>query len=124
MTNKAKAEFYKNEYMAQFGINKNLLAEIEKLKESIDGQDVEIMRLKEEIEKQKAIADAELDSLHSLGDDYAQALEEEQEHIRQAKIEAVRWFGKLLIGKCKRGCVDAADILDSVVEYVESGGDE
>ena len=118
MTNKAKAEFYKNEYMAQFGINKNLLAEIERLKETIDGQDVEIMRLKDEIEHQKAIAEAELDSIHKLGDDYEKVLEDELKHIRWAKVEAVKEVGKLLIDKCHDGIICAVDVLDIVVDYM------
>ena len=109
MTNKAKAEFYKNEYMAQFRINKNLLAEIEKLKA--------------EIEKLKAAADAELDTIHNLGDDYERVLEEEAQHIREAKIEAVKELGNKLIDNCHKGVISAADIFDIVYGYVKKGGD-
>ena len=93
-------------------------AEIERLKETIDGQDVEIMRLKHELDHQKAIASAELDSLHSLGDDYERALEDEQKHIREAKVEAVKEVGKMLMDKCHDGIICAVDVLDIVCDYM------
>lgn len=98
MTNKAKAEFYKNEYMAQFRINRNLQAEIEKL---------------------KAIAEAELDTIHKLGEDYRRALEEEQQHIREAKVEAVKEIGKKIIDNCHKGIISAVDVFDIVVDYMK-----
>lgn len=104
MTNKAKAEFYKNEYMAQFRINRNLKSEIEKLKA--------------EVEHQKAIAEAMLDSLHKLGEDYRRALEEEHQHIREAKVEAVKEVGKRIMDSGYDGIVSATDVLDIVVDYV------
>lgn len=86
-------------------------AEIGKLKAEIDARDVAIMRLdhekdrlSEELDHQKAIASAELDSMHKLGDDYAKVLEDEQQHIREAKMEAVDKFRDALMDKFLRLC--------------------
>ena len=78
----------------------------------------EIERLKAEVEHQKAIAEVMLDSLHKLGDDYAKVLEDEQKHIQEAKIEAVKEVGKMLIDKCHDGIICAVDVLDIVFDYV------
>lgn len=95
----------------------------EKLTESLHRK-VEIVKLKAEVAHQKAIAEAILDSLHKLGDDYAKALEDEQKHIREAKIEAVKEVGKMLIDNCHKGVVSATDILDIVVDYMNGECDE
>lgn len=101
-------EIVKEEYESAFEANKNLMAENEKLKA--------------EIKKLKAAAEAELDTIHDLGDDYERVLEEESQHIREAKIEAVKELGKKLIDNSHRGVISAADIVDIVFEYVESFG--
>ena len=107
---KTEMNFYRSEYDFQFEANQRLIAEKE--------------RLTEELEHQKAIASAELDSKHKLGDDYAKVLEDEQKHIREAKIEAVKEFGKMLMDKCCYGVICAEDILETVVDYMNGECDE
>lgn len=82
----------------------------------------EIEKLKAEIKKLKAAAEAELDTIHDLGDDYERILKEETQHIREAKIEAAKELGRKLIDNSRRGVIGAADIVDIVFEYVESIG--
>lgn len=94
-------------------------AEIERLKADIEARDSAILWLTKELDHQKAIASAELDSMHKLGDDYAKVLEEEQQHIREAKVEAVKEIGKKIIDNCHKGVISAADVLDIVVDYVK-----
>ncbi len=96
-------EFYKSEYDLQFEANRKLRSEVEKLKEDLDARDVAMLRLdhekdrlSEELDHQKAIAEAELYSMHNLVEDYRRALEEEQQHIREAKVEAVKEFAERL----------------------------
>lgn len=90
----------------------------EKLTESLHRK-VEISKLKAEVEHQKAIAEAMLDSLHKLGEDYRRALEEEQQHIRLVKVETVKEIGKKIIDNCHKGVISAVDVLDIVVDYVK-----
>jgi uncharacterized protein YoxC len=113
----------KQEYASQFEANQKLLAENERLKADIGARDSAILWLTKEIDHQKAIASAELDSMHKLGDDYAKALEDEQKHIQDAKIEAVQEVAKKLIDKCYGGKVYVIDILVTVLDYMK-GGDE
>ena len=60
------------------------------LKQTIDI----INRQKAEIEMLQAVADAELDTIHKLGDDYERALEKTQELVKKAKAEAVKELQK------------------------------
>lgn len=53
-----------------------------------------INRQEAEIEKLKAMVNAELDTIHSLGDDYERVLEEEPILIQKAKAEAVKEFAE------------------------------
>ena len=46
--------------------------------------------LKAEIERLKAVADAELDTIHDMGEDYERVLEEEPMLIQKAKSEAIK----------------------------------
>ena len=48
--------------------------------------------LKAEIERLQAVADAELDTIHDMGEDYERVLEEEPILIQKAKAEAVKEF--------------------------------
>lgn len=52
-----------------------------------------------EIERLKAVADAELDTIHDIGEDYERVLEEEPILIQKAKAEAIKEFGILLVNK-------------------------
>ena len=119
----------KQEFASQFEANSNLFAENTLLKEKVktletelknitnvatkfeaecSQQDAEIERLKAELEHQKAIASAELDSLHKLGDDYEKVLEDEQKHIREAKRKAVMRFCQQILDAnyCRIGVTD------------------
>lgn len=58
-----------------------------------------INRQNAEIEKLKAMADAELDTIHNLGDDYARVLEEMQKVVEKAKVDAVKEFVDKLCGE-------------------------
>ena len=130
----------KQEFASQFEANSNLFAENALLKEKVktletelknitnvatkfeaecSQQDAEIERLKAELEHQKAIASAELDTIHKLGEDYRRALEEEQQHIREAKVEAVKEVGKRIMDSGYDRIVSATDVLDIVVDYVD-----
>lgn len=51
-----------------------------------------INRLKAEIERLQAVADAELDTIHDIGEDYERVLEEEPILIQKVKVEAVKEF--------------------------------
>ena len=51
----------------------------------------------EEIERLKAVADAELDTIHDMGEDYERVLEEEPILIQKAKVEAIKEFAERLI---------------------------
>ena len=55
-----------------------------------------INRQKAEIERLQAMVNAELDTIHKLGDDYERALEEEQERVKKAKAEAIKEFAERL----------------------------
>lgn len=52
-----------------------------------------------EIKKLKAVADAELDTIHNLGDDYARVLEEMQKVVEKAKVDAIREYADKLCGE-------------------------
>ena len=54
--------------------------------------DEEINRLNAEIERLQSIVNAELDTIHDLGDDYERALKEGQELVKTAKSEAIKEF--------------------------------
>lgn len=62
-----------------------------------------INRQKAEIEGLKAIADAELDTIHDLGEDYERMLEEEYELIEVTKIKAIDEF----LDKFDKRCLDS-----------------
>jgi hypothetical protein len=49
-----------------------------------------------EIERLQAMVDAELDTIHNLGDDYERVLEEENELVKTAKTEAIKEFVRRL----------------------------
>lgn len=51
-----------------------------------------INRKNAEIERLQAMVNAELDTIHDLGDDYERALEEEQELVKKARTEAIKEF--------------------------------
>lgn len=55
-----------------------------------------INRLKAEIERLQAVADAELDTIHDMGEDYERVLEEEPILIQKAKAEAIKEFAERL----------------------------
>ena len=55
----------------------------------ITGLDTSLQLAKAEIKRLQAVADAELDSIHSLGEDYERLLEDQAELIRKAKEEAM-----------------------------------
>lgn len=59
-------------------------------------QRAKIEELKAELKYQKAVSQAELDTVHDLGDDYERALEDEQLHIQSAKIEVLNRLTKRL----------------------------
>lgn len=76
----------------------------------------EYNRQKAEIERLQALADAELDTIHKLGDDYESELEKEQE----IRAETIKEFGKMLIDKAENGIVCAMDIVDYVFEATQA----
>jgi hypothetical protein len=49
-----------------------------------------------EIERLQAVADAELDTIHDMGEDYERVLEEEPILIQKAKAEAIKEFAERL----------------------------
>jgi translation elongation factor EF-G len=49
-----------------------------------------------EVERLQAMVDAELDTIHDLGDDYERVLEEENELVKTAKTEAIKEFAERL----------------------------
>lgn len=55
-----------------------------------------INRLKAENERLQAVADAELDTIHDMGEDYERVLEEEPMLIQKAKAEAIKEFAERL----------------------------
>ena len=55
-----------------------------------------INRQKAEIERLQSMVDAELDTIHDLGDDYERVLEEENELVKTAKSEAIKEFAERL----------------------------
>lgn len=80
-------------------------------------------RQKAEIERLQAMVNAELDTIHKLGDDYESELEKEQE----IRAETIKEFGKMLIDKAENGIVCAMDIVDYVFETLQAlkgGGKE
>ena len=58
--------------------------------------DTSLQLAKAEIKRLRALADAELDSIHALGDDYERLLEEESELVEKAMIEAINEFAEKL----------------------------
>lgn len=78
----------------------------------------EIEKLKAEVEHQKAMYEAVLDSLHRFGDDYGRILEEEQQHIKEAKIEVAKEIGRRIIDNIHKDVISVVDVLDIVVDYV------
>ena len=95
------------------GVTKATLDLIKRLKTQSNGyrnkaqaQKGELARLykqvaeqKAEIERLQAVVDAELDTIHKLGDDYERLQEEEKEFVKTAKAEAI----KELEDKFKKG---------------------
>ena len=81
-----------------------------------------------EIERLKAVVDAELDTIHKLGDDYERALEEEQELVKKARAEAIKEFAdrlkvkeRFITGNEEHTDIDAVyieDIDDTLKEMV------
>ena len=63
---------------------------------TINALEGQIRELKAELKYQKAVSQAELDTVHDLGDDYERALEDEQLHIQSAKIEVLNRLTKRL----------------------------
>lgn len=61
-----------------------------------------INRQQAEIERLKAMVDAELDTIHDLGDDYERVLEEECELIQKTRMEAIEEF----LDKFDKRCLD------------------
>ena len=57
--------------------------------EKITELETAVQALKAEKEKLKAIAAAELDTIHALGEDYERLLEEQAEMVRKAEIESL-----------------------------------
>ena len=70
----------------------------------------------------KSIVDAELDTIHALGDDYKKVLEEEPKHIQNAKIKVITDFAERLNEKAtrtifrERKYVDTIDVYDTLFE--------
>lgn len=62
----------------------------------IAGLNTSLQMAKAEIKRLQALADAELDSIHALGDDYERLLEEESELVEKARIEAINEFAEKL----------------------------
>ena len=60
----------------------------------IAGLNTSLQMAKAEIKRLQALADAELDSIHSLGDDYERLLKEESELVEKARIEAINEFAE------------------------------
>lgn len=56
--------------------------------------DTSLQLAKAEIKRLQAVADAELDSIHALGDDYERLLDEQAELILKAKEEAINEFAE------------------------------
>ena len=56
--------------------------------------DTSLQLAKAEIKRLQAVADAELDSIHALGDDYERLLEEESELVEKARIGAINEFAE------------------------------
>lgn len=74
-------------------------------------------RQQAEVEKLKAMVNAELDTIHSLGDDCERVLEEEQDLVKNAKAEAIREFAERL----KEEKVWDADTRCGYVQVVDVG---
>ena len=55
-----------------------------------------------EVERLKAVANAELDTIHALGDDYERALEAEQELVRTTRANAIHEFAGILRSECRQ----------------------
>lgn len=62
----------------------------------IAGLNTSLQMAKAEIKRLQAVADAELDSIHALGDDYERLLKEESELVEKARIEAINEFAEKL----------------------------
>jgi hypothetical protein len=62
----------------------------------IAGLNTSLQMAKAEIKRLQALADAELDSIHALGDDYERLLKEESELVEKARIEAINEFAEKL----------------------------
>lgn len=71
-----------------------------------------INRLKAENERLQAVADAELDTIHDIGEDYERVLEEEPILIQKAKAEAVTEFAERLKMKVTLDLCEAIDCSD------------
>ena len=69
---------------------------INALEKQVDEQRAKIAKLQAELEHQTAIAKAEIDTVHDLGDDYERVLENERLHIQTAKIEALNTLTRRL----------------------------
>ena len=81
--------------------------------------------LKAEIEHQKAVSQAELDTVHDLGNDYERALEDEQLHIQSAKIEVLDNLVRRLSSYTDRyGRVPFEYIPMAALEILAAGAEE
>ena len=88
-----------------------------------------INRYKADVEELKAVADAELDTIHDIGEDYERVLEEEPILIQKAKAEAIKEFAERLKSQFHISCdytcnYVRAVINDLVKEMTENEGKE
>lgn len=113
-----------------------LREEIACLRKSNEELFVTISKQDAEIKKLKAVADAELDTIHNLGEDYAKVLEEMQKVVEKAKVDAVKGLVEELKNRiievdvsCGYGkqvyteVVPLIEIVNVAEEMTEGGGD-
>lgn len=100
-----------------------LREEIACLRKSNEEMFVTISKQDAEIKKLKAVADAELDTIHNLGDDYTRVLEEMQKVVEKAKVDAIREFAKRLkqmpsVTNCETEwfCLDIDNLVKEMTE--------
>jgi hypothetical protein len=72
-----------------------------------------------EIERLQAMVDAELDTIHNLGDDYERVLEEENELVKTAKTEAIKEFANLIKRRLNSNTSRGAYLIDIVDNLVK-----
>lgn len=85
---KALGELLLKSLNIKYGARKSVLITDDLLRKTLDL----INRRNAEVERLQSIVNAELDTIHDLGDDYERALEEGQELVKTAKSEAIKEF--------------------------------